>query len=242
MKNWLRQKRKQFKYYYYWRNYYLSKLFPPKVPRRPLSFLPNGFEVNSIGNSGVRIVEHFCSEAGASYIISRSKEVASETLGSMSVFNATHQDQVLMPLLYRASMLTGLPLNHIGSIDASKEEPLNTSYQVVEDLARDKGLACFRVHLFLTDFGELRFPELDLAVEARSGRAVIWPLNQGSISVDCSENSDNDRWVAKFTIYENQVFKPDSIPELIPQIQKGVPVDSSEELPDGSWCMDYPNK
>ena len=238
MMNWLRNKREQAKLYYYWRNYYLAKLFPPDVPRRPLSFLPDSFAVKPLGQSGVRVVEHFCSVPGASYIISRSKEVAGERSGLASVFSATHQDQVLMPLLYRASMLTGLPLSHTGAIDAGKVGPSKTEYHAVEDPSRNKGRACFLVHLFLTDAGELHFPELGIAVEARCGRAVIWPVDKTAVKVEYPENNPEDYWVARFTVYTNQVFQPNSVPELIPQTQKGVPIDASEELPAGAWCMD----
>ena len=98
----------------------LSQLFPPEVPRRSVSFLRDGFSVSPIGHSGVRVIEGFCSEAGVSYLLSREQELVPGDDAFTTVFSATVQDSILLPLYYRAAMLTGLPFEHAGAISVGR--------------------------------------------------------------------------------------------------------------------------
>jgi hypothetical protein len=49
--------------YFYWladrKGFFLAKLFGPKVPLFPLSFLPDGFSVSGAGKTGLFIIDNF---------------------------------------------------------------------------------------------------------------------------------------------------------------------------------------
>lgn len=243
MIKWLRRQKRLMQKYYYERYYFLAKVFPPKVPRRPLSFLPDGFAVNSVANSGVRVIDNFCSVAGSSYLISRACEVAGDDALSAMVFNATHQDPVLMPLLYRVSMLTGIPLNHAGSIEVGLVPDKLKDCPVGKQQPRNSAEPCYGLHVFLTDEGELQFPGLDIGIAAANGRAVLWPIKASigaeipqPVAVYSSTGSDNF-WVARITLYAAKMFEPDTIVELVPQTQKGVALRASDVLPVGTHYL-----
>ena len=53
----------------YRRNYYLSKLLPAKVPVTPLYYLPDGFSVHTVANTGIRVIDNFCTREEADYLI-----------------------------------------------------------------------------------------------------------------------------------------------------------------------------
>ena len=232
--------------YYYQRYYFLAKVFPPAVPRRPLSFLPDGFAINSVANSGVRVIDNFCTVAGSSYLISRACEVAGDSALSAVVFNATHQDPELMPLLYRVSMLTGMPLNHAGSIEVGRVPAKLKDCPVGKQPPRKSAKPCYGLHVFLTDDGELQFPGLDIGIEAATGRAVLWPIKTSvsaesgqPVAVYSSRGSDNF-WAASITLYAAKMFEPDTIVELVPQTQKGVALGGTDVLPAGTSYLEDP--
>ena len=246
MMEWLRRQKRLMQKYYYERYYFLAKVFPPEVPRRPLSFFHDCFAVNSVANSGVRVIDNFCSVAGSSYLISRACEVGGDGALSAVVFNATHQDPVLMPLLYRVSMLTGIPLNHAGSIEVGLVPDTLKDCPVGKQQPRNSAKPCYGLHVFLTDEGELQFPGLDIGIEAAKGRAVLWPI-EASVGVEpaqpvaaySSMGSDNF-WVASITLYSAKMFEPDTITELVPQTQKGVALGASDVLPAGTGYLQDP--
>jgi len=230
----LRRWRDDLRRHYYQRNYYKAKFFPPKVPRRDLSFLPDGFAVYPLGNSGAYVVEQFCSTRGTSYLLAVAAELMDEKASGeaeqprVNVFSATRQDSVLLPLLYRAGMLTGLPAVNAGPVSVA-------SVRAGESLAgrrypRSQGQPVSHFCFFLADEGEIRLPELGLSVAACKGRAVFWPEG---VVVEAGDGSA-DSWFAGFVMESRQAFQLNSLPELIPQAQRGVPLDGSEALPEGA--------
>ncbi len=243
----LREWKHKLRVLYFQRNYYFSKVLPPEVPRRPLSFLPDGFSVSTIADSGVRVVEHFCSVPGASYLTSRAVEIGGEDTLSSVVFNPTHQDPVLMPLLYRAAMLAGTHINQTGPIEVGLVPDNLTECPLAETSPRQGVPPLCAIHVFLSDEGELHFPGLNVAVEAAVGRAVLWPLRAPDGSpvplpeVKYAAGGSDQFWVGRMVLYTEKVYEPDTIAELIPQTQKGVALDGSEDLPAGAQYMGPPD-
>jgi len=225
--------------YYYQRNYYLAKLFPPEVPLRPLSFLPDGFTVNQIGNSGVRVIERFCSEAGASYLMARADELASSGDHSAIVFRAANQDNILLPLFYRASMLTGLDFNHSGPLQAGLVADLGPVDEFPEPMLRGVADTRFAFMTFLSGAGAVEFPDLGVTVQAAVGRAICWePGLRIKLNYPSDVADDARFWVARFVMSGERVFHPNSVPELIPQTQKGVALEGTEVIPEGAFLTD----
>ena len=52
------------------KGYAWARLFGVKVPPFPLAFLPDGFTVVKAGNTGLSIIENFCTAAEAEYLMS----------------------------------------------------------------------------------------------------------------------------------------------------------------------------
>jgi hypothetical protein len=181
--------------------------------------------------------------AGASYLTSRAAEIGGQDALSAVVFSATHQDPVLMPLLYRLSMLTGTDINRVGPIEVGLVPDELKACPLEAPAMRQSAKPLYALHVFLTDFGVLEFPELDIAVSAAIGRAVFWPLQadaeghyRGPV-VRYNNAASAGFWVGRMLVFSAKVFEPDTLAELIPQTQKGVALDGSEDLPAGARFM-----
>jgi len=232
LKQILRNIRNTLQLHYYQRNYYIAKILPPAVPRRPLSFLPNGFKVEALGDSGVYMIDAFCSKAGSSYLLARAAELSNvtEEPESATVFSASRQDQVLLPLLYRAAMLSGTRVSHMGIISVTKVAPGSNESLQGKQYPRSDSKPLGYICIFLENEGELHFPEVGLGVRAAIGRAVFWPADTEAVAGGADAFP-----VCRFAVDLQPVFQPDSYPEVIPQAQRGVALDGSEAIPDGAW-------
>jgi len=231
MNAYLRKLRTTYKRLYYQRNYYLAKLWPPSVPRRPLSFLSDGFNVEPLGRSGAYVINNFCSKRGTSYLLACAAELANDD-DVATVFSATRQDPVLLPLLYRAAMLAGVQAGQIGPVSVAgvTEE---ASQLLGERYPRSNSQPIGNIAFFLGDEGEMQLPELGVGVRAEPGRAVYWPLGVDEVSVKPATASGFT--VARLIIESQVVFQADSVPDVIPQAQRGVALDGTEDLPEGAW-------
>jgi len=231
MKAYLRQLRDTLKRLYYQRNYFLARIWPPTVPRRPLSFLADGFNVEPLGNSGAYVIDNFCSKRGTSYLQACAAELLSKEEVAV-VFSATRQDPVLLPLLYRAAMLAGVDTEHVGPISVA-DVSVDGEQLFGERYVRSGGHIIGNIAFFLSSEGEIHLPELGVGVKAEPGRAVYWPV--GSNEVLAKPGPGAPFKVARFVIESEKVFQADSNPEVIPQAQRGVALDGSECLPEGAW-------
>jgi len=161
---------------------------------RPVSCLPTGFAVHQIAETGVSVIDNFCTLEEAEYLIGKadpllkrskivienqSVEDTYRTSSTAPVFDDEHQDPKLLPLLIRASMLLGVPHTHVEQIFVTRYEA-GEYYKGHEDFFPGfHGDRLYTVLIYLNDLeegdgGGTAFDKLNLAVRPRLGRAVSW--------------------------------------------------------------------
>ena len=97
-----------------------------------LDAVPDGFTVNQVGDTGIRVIDNFCTEAEAASVIAAAqsrvgrstivdadgKNQVSDVRSSSTagLFSANYQDPSVIPLMRRAGALVGLPYTHLENV------------------------------------------------------------------------------------------------------------------------------
>jgi hypothetical protein len=253
----------RFMLFNYRRNYYLAKLFPRKVPIAPLYYLPSGFSVNVIAETGIRVVDNFCTPEEAEYLINKAREhlarskvivnnkaVADDgrTSSHAVAFHRHHQDSNVLPIIARGAMLAGVPMDHAEQIYVSRYsdgEFYHGHYDFSDSFLSDHRLCTTLI--YLNDLeedqgGATYFKELNIAVQPKAGRAVIWTnMNpDGSKHLETAHaaipprGEGTEKWVIQLW------FRPYQMHPIHEQLEArqtstGVPLKGDEELPPGTW-------
>jgi prolyl 4-hydroxylase len=164
------------------------------------ALLPPGASRHRLGETGLTLVDGFCSAGEATAVIERARPllesstvalgedlVVAENRSSSSALILSDQDSApeLEPLLLRLAALAGLPAAHSEGLWVVRYGP-GEEYRAHRDYYRpekhaslmaDWGNRVVTVLLYLSDVdagGETEFPELDLRVSPRLGRALRW--------------------------------------------------------------------
>lgn len=248
----------------YRRNYYISKVLPYSVPATSLHYLPNGFAVHTIAKTGLRIVENFCTVEEARYLI----QTASEQQASKSklakdgraaddhrpvssrtvVFDRHHQDSRVLPIIARGAMLAGVPPENAEQVYVSRYtggEFYHEHYDFADGFLTDHRLCTMLV--YLNDLapeqgGATYFRDLNIAVQPKVGRALIWTnMNQGgarqlethpaalSPSAEGTENWVIQLWFRPYRMH------PIRRPLQSLQTNAGIPLSGKDTPPSGTW-------
>jgi len=196
-----------------WRNYYLSKVFKPTVPVRPLSELPNGFRVTHIGQTGVSAIDNFCTPQEAQTAIdlaTKQLQPDSEGIERAEFENPASNAPHLNSLIIRCSMLTGLPATNIDKLRITRYVSGQAAAPHLDWNETNKRDRLYTVLVYLNDLpdgagGETVFPDLNVSFQPRIGRAVSW-INQNKDGAARSETrhaalpvkSDSEKWILQF--------------------------------------------
>ncbi len=179
----------------YRRNYYLSRLFPRAVPATILHYLPHGFTVHTAANTGLRVVDNFCTRDEADYLINNAREQLRKskviikgqavddpgrTSSHTIAFHRHHQDKRVLPIIARGAMLVGVPADHAEQVYVSRYsegEFYHGHYDFADGFLTTHRLCTLL--LYLNDLtpeqgGATYFKDLNIAVQPKAGRAVIW--------------------------------------------------------------------
>ena len=250
----------QFKYR---RNYYLSKILPRDVPMAPLYYLPHGFSVHIVADTGIRVVDNFCTAEEAEYLINkardhlaRSKVIlnnkavddSGRTSSHSVAFHRHHQDSRVLPIIARGAMLAGVPMDHAEQIYVSRYsdgEFYHGHYDFSDSFMSDHRLCTTLIYLNDLDEGhggKTYFKELNVAVRPKAGRAVIWTnMNpDGSKHLETAHaalpprGEGTEKWVIQLWFRPYQMHP---IREKLASLQaaEGIPLKGDEELPSGTW-------
>lgn len=190
-----RKLKRRLKKLNYRRNYYLAKVFPPRVPPPPLYYLPSGFTVHTIAETGLRVVDNFCTAEEAHYLIEKARKQLRKSrviVGGKAVndpgrtsshavaFHRNHQDDRVLPIIVRGAMLAGVPVDHAEQIYVSRYsdgEFYHGHYDFSDSFLTEHRLCTMLIYLNDLDEsqgGATYFRELNIAVRPKAGRAVIW--------------------------------------------------------------------
>jgi len=251
--------RRVAQWFYARRYYFLSKLTRSGVPQHNLSYLPDGFTVTKIGQTGVSVVDNFCTADEAKAVIELGKRVVkpaavmqdgkfvldegrqSETA---AVFGPQQRDPEFMPLACRAAALTGLPYNYLEAVYVTRYGE-GGFYDEHVDYGDDfKVDRLYTVLLYLNDMqpeqgGSTAFPRLNIEVQPRVGRAVSWTnMNpDGSAHLETSHvampvRPGGEKWTIQFWFHPYKMFS--EIDVVPPQTATGVPLERDAKLPEGA--------
>ena len=244
--------------------YFGAKLFGLRVPVFPLMHLPDGFTVQQIGETGLSLVENFCTADEAQHLINiartrlrRSritvgdKQVQDEYRTSQTaiVYDPFTSDEVVIPLLHRAGMLLGLPGTNVETVFVTRYGE-NEYYKAHQDFYPGfDGDRLYTVLIYLNDMNEDQgggtvFEKLNIGVRPKLGRAVVWTNtnpdgshHEETVHEALPVKNGGEKWAIQlwFRAYEMIDIPPGMIET--PQQQPGKPLTGREELPAGAWAV-----
>jgi prolyl 4-hydroxylase len=249
----------------YRRNYYLSKLFPRKVPVAPLHYLPQGFAIHVVAETGIRVIDNFCTAEEANYLIDKArKDLAKSqvivdgkpvddpgrTSSHSVVFHRHHQDPTVLPIIARGAMLTGVPLDHAEQIYVSRYSEgqlYHGHYDYAGDFLTSHRLCTMLVYLNTLEEhegGATYFRDLNIAVKPTLGRAVCWTnMNpDGSPHLETlhaalpPEGEGTEKWVIQLWFRPYQMH-PIKLQLDALQARPGRALSGGESLPEGVWTL-----
>lgn len=178
---------------------YLLGLQRDEVPALPLAFLPDGLSVHKVADTGIVVVDNFCTAEEAEYLIAKAQPVLSpsrilvknatgensisdhRTSCSATILTKDDQDPEILRLVARAAMFTGLDGRNVDPIYVNRYREGNY-YNVHNDYLEDGFPLVDRVYstlIYLNDLGGgqgggTHFAGLNLEVRPKMGRAVFW--------------------------------------------------------------------
>ncbi|MDP6437724.1 MAG: 2OG-Fe(II) oxygenase [Gammaproteobacteria bacterium] len=253
--------------YYHWltdrKGYFLARQFGVRIPLFPLIFLPDGFTVRQAGDSGITIVDNFCTREEADYLIELAKPKLRDSLITLNntkikddyrtsktaiVFEPNDQDPAILPLLYRAGMLVGQPPTHVETVFVTRYQA-GEYYRPHEDYYEGfDGDRLYTVLIYLNDMGEedgggTVFEELNVGVTPKLGRAVIW-ANQGPDGSVHPESRHEalpvapgaEKWAIQLWFRNYKMINLPKSAIATPQTKMGKALSGDEELPEGAWA------
>ncbi|MBT8422962.1 MAG: 2OG-Fe(II) oxygenase [Gammaproteobacteria bacterium] len=244
--------------------YFGGRLFGLRVPVFPLMHLPDGFTVHQVGDTGLSLIENFCTEDEAQHLINvaRTKLRRSRiTIGDKQVqddyrtsqtaivYDRFTQDKVVIPLLHRAGMLFGLPAANVETVFVTRYGE-NEYYKPHQDFYPGfDGDRLYTVLIYLNDLeehqgGSTVFEKLNIGVRPKLGRAVVWTNTNpdGSHHEETTHEAlpvtnGGEKWAIQlwFRAYE-MIEVPHGIIDA-PQSQPGRPLTGREDIPAGAWVV-----
>lgn len=242
--------------------YARARLFGMNVPVFPLVYLPDGFSVQPVAQTGLTMVERFCTPDEARHLIAEAGKRLRDsriTIANQQVKNAYRtsktavvydrfiQDPAVVPLLYRAAMLLGLPATHAETVFVTYYSE-GEYYKPHEDFYEGfDGDRLYTVLIYLNDLAEDQgggtvFEHLNIGVKPRLGRAVIWTNTNpdGSHHPETRHEAlpvenGGEKWVIQLWFRNYPLIPVAELPP--PQATPGVALDGSEPLPDGAWAV-----
>jgi prolyl 4-hydroxylase len=241
------------------RYYFLNKAFGSRIPVHNLSYLPDGFTVRKVGQTGISVVDGFCTPQEAQAIIELARErlvpSAVQQNGKFVldprrksdtalVFGPDNRDPALLDVACRAAALTGLPYTNLEGVYVTRYLDGGYYDEHVDygpDFRVDR---LYTVLLYLNDMepihgGSTAFPRLNVEVQPRIGRAVSWTnmnpdrsphLESSHIAMPVKPGGE--KWTIQFWFHPHRMF--DEIDVAPPQASPGIPLAEDAKLPDGA--------
>jgi len=212
-----------------------DKKIESQTHEQALGSLPAGFEIHRAGDSGISIVENFCTPGEAAALIDKARphlsssqiRIRNKTVdfsGRVSetalVHGSSREDPSVVMFMHRAAMLVGLPYTYLEAVFVTRYGPGGFYEQHIDhgDDFRVDRLYTVLVYLNTLDKGlggETIFPSLNLAAQPRVGRAVSWvnknPDGSGHLETNHAAapiNEGGEKWVVQFWFHAYKMFKP----------------------------------
>lgn len=227
---------------------------------RPVDFLPPGFAVSQIADTGVSVIDNFCTREEAKYIIETARPyltpsrivVNNESVlddyrssSTASVYNSSFKDPALLPLLFRGAMICGVPYTHVETVFVTRYSS-KEFYKSHEDFFPGfQGDRLYTVLIYLNDMepeegGSTTFEKLRLGATPKCGRAVSWTNRNPDRSPHPETTHEalpvaegSEKWAVQLWFRRYELISPvDQLPAS-PDYQMQTPVVADATLPDG---------
>ncbi len=232
----------------------------PQLPEPPVWEFPAGMTIHAVGDTGVRVVDNFCSAEEAEAVIQIGREtVARSTVidrDGASVEHAyrTSSDSflkidtaapVVKSIVHRAAALLGVPVSHAEPFSLTR---YGSDEYYKSHLDHDGSLKADRLYTVLLylngldheDGGGTHFEKLNFVSQPVAGRAVMW-VNSDRQKQALPEsrhaslpvtNDSAEKWVAQmwFRAYE---FSVGATPAERADVPPGKPLTDNDALPAG---------
>jgi len=232
--------------------------------RRPVDYLPAGFKVHQVADTGVSVIDNFCTPEEAANIIEKARpllyrsrivignesvEDAYRTSSTASVHGPGRTDPQLLPLLYRGAMLLGVPHTHVETVFVTRYSA-GEYYKAHEDFFPGfHGDRLYTVLIYLNDLtpeqgGGTTFEKLNIGVSPKLGRAVSWtnrnPDGTGhpeTVHEALPVQEDGEKWAIQLWFRRYELI-PDGRNEIAgPEPDPKSPIPADVELPEGVFRL-----
>jgi prolyl 4-hydroxylase len=243
--------------------FFIARIIGIRVPVFPLVFLPDGFTIHWAAKTGIAIADNFCTTDEASYLIEQArkrlrdsritidnKQIKDDyrTSKTAVVFDPNNQDPAVLPLLYRAGMLLGLPHTHVETVFVTRYES-GEYYKAHEDFYEGfDGDRLYTVLIYLNDLTEEQgggtvFERLNIGVRPKLGRAVMW-TNKNPDGSNHPETRHEalpvapgaEKWVVQLWFRNYKMIDVPKGAIATPQTATGQPLRGDETIPAGAWA------
>jgi len=244
--------------------YFKARFVGLNVPVFPLVFLPDGFCVNWAGKTGVAIVDNFCTPDEAEYLIARAAKRLSDSRITIDdkqvtdpyrksqtaiVFDPYNKDPEVIRVAGRAAALLGVPTDHVESVYVTRYragEYYKAHHDAYEGFDGDR---LYTVLIYLNDLGTSDgggtvFEKLNIGVQPKCGRAVIWTNTNpdGSHHPETMHEAlpvkgEAEKWVIQLWFRRYKMIDVPANFFDAPQTRRGKALKGDEVLPDGAWAV-----
>jgi len=232
-------------------------------PKVPAAIFPPGFSVHSLADTGVYVIDNFCTAAEASNIVVAAKDrlVRSGVLidGKFQDSNErkSHTAQLygphfrypgVVPLMCRAAALVGLPYTNVENVYVTRYQEGEFYAQHIDYGDSFNVDRLYTLLLYLNTVPEEQggatvFPSLKTAIQPVAGRAVSWtnknPDGSGHLETNHAAfpiKNGGEKWVIQFWFRNYRVSKPLQSDQSMPTLlgeRSWQQLRGDEELPEG---------
>lgn len=231
-----------------------------QVPEPPAWQFPAGMTVRDVADTGVRIIDNFCSAEEAERLIEigRDRVRRSTVIGpdgksifhdyrtsSDTLIRLAEADPLMVRIAQRAAALLGLPVTHSETFSLTRyghSEYYKSHYDHDGSLKADR---LYTILVYLNDLGEADgggtlFEKLRLVARPVRGRAVLW-INSDTGRQVIPEtlhsalpilNDSAEKWVAQMWFRAYPVSS-DVVPPARGDRPAGQPLSAASQVPEG---------
>ena len=200
-----------------------------------LAGLPSGFQVHRAGETGICVIDNFCTPAEAQALISKAAprlgrsqiraggknvDFSGRVSDNAMVFGTGRHDPSVLTLMHRAAMLVGLPYNNLESLIVTRYGPGGFYEQHIDHGDNFRVDRLYTVLVYLNTLepgqgGETIFQSMNLAARPQVGRAISWvnknPDGSGHLETNHAAapiEEGAEKWVIQFWFHAYPMFDP----------------------------------
>jgi hypothetical protein len=239
------------------RYYLLTKVLPLEVPVHSVSWVPDGFTNRKIAATGVRVIDNFCTAEESAWLINSARNVLQSANADVAVNDVAStgvlalagadNDDAILTLLYRSSILLDVPYTHASRIMLARCRSDSAVDILSKHAPAGSGKRQHVVMIFLNEVpgdmgGDTVFEGLKFAASPRVGRALCWTRDAAAGTADILPHElppvseDSEKWVLQLWFLDYPLLADLHEASGAAQARKGEALTGDEEMPAGVWA------